>query len=88
MPNFRYDAREASEAFAWHFARYIADIGHQSLIAAAETETDPRELLRFAEARFHTLIHGFEASFFDSWRAIGPTFQEVAKNSIQTGRRP
>jgi hypothetical protein len=79
--------REASEVFAWHFARYVAGAALQSITDAAETETNPRELLRFADARFHAVIYGFEASFFDSWDAIGAPFREAAKNSIQTGRR-
>jgi hypothetical protein len=86
MPNLRYDA-EANETFASHFARYAADAGRQSILDAAETETNPRELLRFAEARFHTLIHSFEDSFFDCWRTIGRPFQEAAKNGIRPGRR-
>jgi hypothetical protein len=85
MANLRYDG-EANAVFAWHFARYVADVGRQSILDAAETETNPRELLRFAEARFHTLIHGFEDSFFNCWGRIGGPFREAAKNSIQTGR--
>jgi hypothetical protein len=78
---------EPNEVFVWHFTRYVADAGRQSLLDAAETEPNPRELLRFAEARFHSLIYGFEASFFDSWEAIGVPFRDAARNSIQTGRR-
>ena len=78
---------EANEAFAWHFEGYVADAGRQSIIDAAETETNSGELLRFAESRFHTLIYGFNDFFFDCWRAIGRPFQEAAKDSIQTGRR-
>ena len=51
MSHFQYDRREANAAFAWHFRRYVADAGRESLRAAAETETNPSELLRFAEAR-------------------------------------
>jgi hypothetical protein len=77
---------EANDAFARHFRRYVADAGPRSLLDAAETETNPSELLQFAEARFHSLIHGFEDSFFDCWRVIGRPFQEAAKNSIEAGR--
>lgn len=79
--------REANEAFAWHFARYAEAAGRQSVADGAETETDRRELLLFAEARFHSLIYGFEDSFFDCWAAIGGPFQQAARNSIEAGRR-
>jgi hypothetical protein len=78
---------EATDAFVWHLRRYVADVGPQSLLDAAETETNPSELLQFAESRFHTLTHGFKVSFFDCWRVIGRPFQEAAKNGIQKGRR-
>ena len=78
MPNFQYDRREANAAFAWHFRQYIADAGRQSLRDAAETETNPSELLRFAEARFHSLIYRFRDSFFDCWDRIGLPFREAA----------
>ena len=68
---------DANRAFAAHFARYVVDASRQSLHDAAETETTPRELLRFAEAKFHGLIHSFEASFFDSWDRIGGPFRLV-----------
>jgi hypothetical protein len=77
MPNRRYDA-ETTEAFTWHLARYVADAARQSLLDGAETETNPGEFLRFAEARFHTLIHSFEDSFFDCWDGIGRPFREAA----------
>lgn len=77
---------EAIETFGRHFRRYAA-AGHQSLLDAAETETDPRELVGFAEARFHSLVHGFEASFFDCWRAIGRPFQQAAKAGVRPRRR-
>ena len=73
MPMLRYK-REANEAFAWHFARYAEAAGRQSVADAAETETNPRVLLRFAEARFHTLIHGFEDSFFELLARHRPPF--------------
>ena len=78
MSNFQNDRREADAAFAWHFRRYVADAGRQSLRDAAETETNPRVLLQFAEVRFHSLIHGFRNSFFDSWDKIGGPFREAA----------
>ena len=79
---------QANETFSRHFRKYAVDAGRQSLLDAAETETDPHELVQFAEARFHSLIHDFEASFFDCWRVIRRPFQEAAKNSIHTGPRP
>jgi hypothetical protein len=78
---------EANETFAWHFRRFAADAGRQSLLDAAETAMDPGELVQFAEARFNGLIYGFEASFFDSWDAVGAPFREAAKSSIHAGRR-
>jgi hypothetical protein len=88
MFNPPYDPGEANEVFAWHLGQYVGDASRFSLIAAAQTETNSRELLRFAEARFHSLIHQFEASFRDSWDAIGDDFREAARNSIPLkGRR-
>jgi hypothetical protein len=78
---------EGNEAFALHFRRYVADAGRQSILAAAATETDPRELLQFAYSRFHNLIHNFENSFFDCWRNIGRPFQEAAQSTARKGRR-
>jgi hypothetical protein len=78
---------EANDAFAAHFARYVGAAARSSLIAAAQTETDRLELLLFAEALFHDLIHRFEDSFVDCWMAIGPSFQHAARGSMP-GRRP
>jgi hypothetical protein len=78
---------EANETFGRHFRRYAAAAGRQSILDAAETETDARELLQFAEARFHSLIHSFENSFFDCCRNIGRPFQETAQSTARKGRR-
>jgi len=73
---------DANEIFRWHFAQYAAAAGRQSLLAGAETESSPRELLQFAEARFRSLIHGFEASFFDCCYAI-PGFLPAAQRAMR-----
>jgi hypothetical protein len=83
--HFKYSP-QAHAAFRSHFRRYAPEAGRHSIIASAETETNPHELLRFAEARFHSLIRDFEASFFDSWTAIGSPFQQAAKDSVRGPR--
>lgn len=78
----RYTSGDVDVIFAAHFRRFTATAAPQSLLAASETETTPRELMRFAEARFHGLVNTFAASFFDSWNAIGPPFRAAARNRI------
>jgi hypothetical protein len=78
-------ALDAAAVFGWHFRRYLAQAAPQSLLAAAEAESNPRELLRFAEVRFRGLIHGFEVSFFDSWDRIGEPFRQAAIRSARCG---
>jgi hypothetical protein len=77
----RPSGSDAAGAFAWHFARYVCEAGRQSLVAAAQTETDPLELLRFAEDRFRDLMHGFAESFFDSADVI-PGFLPAAMRAM------
>jgi hypothetical protein len=70
--------------FRWHFSRYAAAAGRQSFLAASETETNPGELLQFAEARFRSLIRGFEASFLDCCYVI-PGFLPAARRAMRRG---
>jgi hypothetical protein len=69
--------------FAAHFRRFIAAAGRHSLFAGSEVETDPREIRRFAEYRFASLLQTFEASLRDSWDAVGPPLRRAAVNSAR-----
>ena len=64
MTHCQFDP-DFNEIFRWHFRQYAAAAGRQSLLVAAETETSPQELIRFAQYRFHDLLNRFTASFFD-----------------------
>jgi hypothetical protein len=73
---------DSNAIFRWHFQRYAAAAGRQSLLIAAETETSPQELVRFAQYRFHDLLNRFTASFFDCCYAT-PGFLLAARRAMR-----